>query len=252
MMEKMRRARAVVTCTMANVDLLCEQFPARAAKIHQIYHGISSDWLTPERVVNPRAPGDRLRLLAVGRFVEKKGFSVLLDACAQLRAQEFPLELTLVGDGPLRGQFLAQCARLHLGELVQFAGWLDETTLREAYAWADLFCCPSVIDAQGDRDGLPNVVLEAMAAGLPVIGSAISGIPESIADGVTGLLVPPGDPAALAMAICCCADIDVRVPMGVQAQARIRTHFAADDWLTQLEAVLQSVLREAAETRSRG
>ncbi|HOF89114.1 MAG TPA: glycosyltransferase, partial [Armatimonadota bacterium] len=125
-----------------------------------------------------------------------------------------------------------------VGDRVEFVGWAAEGAVRAAYAWADVCCCPSIITADGDRDGLPNVLVEAMATGLPAVGSAISGIPEAIDDGVTGCLVPPGDAPALADALARLTDPAVRAPLGAAAAARVRDRFDGERWLDVLEGLL--------------
>lgn len=236
--EKLAHARAVVTCTQANVDHLRATFPAQAEKVYLIYHGLPRAWLDtplPDRAGDPAAP---LRLLAVGRLVEKKGYHVLLAACARLAARGVPCHLRLVGDGPLRASLEASARQLGIDAQVAFAGWLAEDAVRAAYGAAELFCCPSILTPDGDRDGLPNVLVEAMATGLPAVGSALSGIPEAIDEGVTGLLAPPGDVDALADALARCADPRLRARMGKAAAARARARFDAERWLDRLEALL--------------
>ncbi|MHB9107429.1 MAG: glycosyltransferase family 4 protein [Armatimonadota bacterium] len=234
--EKLSRTAAVVTCTRANLQYLQEYFPHSAERIHLVYHGLPPSWLDAPVPQRKRAPGEALRILAVGRFVEKKGFAVLPAACALLRKRGIPFAACIVGEGPLAAALEADCRRLDLK--VEFPGWLPEAELRQAYAAADVFCCPSAIAPDGDRDGLPNVLVEAMATGLPAVGSHISGIPEAIEHEATGLLVPPGDAAALAEALARCADPALRVRLGTHAAAYVREHFNADRGLDQLERLL--------------
>ena len=171
--------------------------------------------------------------LFVGRFVEKKGIAVLADAVRQLRAQGDPTPVVFVGDGPLR-PVLETLARDVAG--IELAGWLspDEVKARMAGAWSLLV--PSVVARNGDAEGLPSVIPEAMAAGCAVIGSNDGGITEAIRVGETGLLVPPGDAAALADAMRRIADPTERNRLG---QAGF--HAAAID----LNARLQSERLEA-------
>jgi glycosyltransferase involved in cell wall biosynthesis len=236
--EKVARARAVVTCTQENVRFLTERYPQAAQKIHGIYHGLPSHWLETTPPERPHNPDEPLRLLAAGRFVEKKGFTTFLDACARLHKVGVPVRAVILGDGPLRQAMFAHRRELDIYHELNIEEWADEETMRNAYIWADVFCCPSIVAEDGDRDGLPNVILEAMSTGLPCIGSRVSGIPEAVVDGETGLLVPPGDAAALAMAISCCADPELRAAMGAHAAARVREQFSADYWLARLEAVI--------------
>jgi len=236
--EKLSRAAAAVTCTRANLRYLQEKYPEDTARIHLVYHGLPRTWLDAPVPPRKRAPGDELRLLAVGRFVEKKGFAVLLAACALLRQRGIPCSACIVGEGPLAHALKADVRRLDVQ--VEFPGWLPEEELREAYAGADVFCCPSIITPDGDRDGLPNVLVEALSTGLPAVGTNISGIPEAIEHEVTGLLVPPGDARAFADALARCADPALRAHLGANAASHIREHFSADRGLDLLERLLLS------------
>ncbi|MCL3837899.1 glycosyltransferase family 4 protein [Aeromicrobium sp. zg-Y1362] len=140
-----------------------------------------------------RGQEPELCLLFVGRMVEKKGLAVLLDALARTGPA---VRLTVVGDGPLRAE-LEQRAP----DGVVFAGQLGRSGLAAAYARADVVVAPSVEAASGDKDGLPVAMLEAMGSGCAVIASDLPGLNEAVVDGVSGLLTPSGDPAALAAAI---------------------------------------------------
>lgn len=159
-----------------------------------------------------RVPG---RILFVGRLVEKKGLAVLLDALRQVPDGGWSLEV--VGDGPLRGAVEAAAAGLP----VEFRGALPRQDLAAAYARAEIVVVPSVAAASGDQDGLPVALLEAMSAGCAVIGSRLPGIDAALADGDTGLLVPPGDAGRLAAAICdLLAHPERRAKLGAAARAR--------------------------------
>jgi glycosyltransferase involved in cell wall biosynthesis len=236
--EKLARAVAAVTCTRANLGYLRGQYPGTAQRIHLVYHGLPRAWLAAPVPERPRACGEPLRILAAGRFVEKKGFIVLLTACALLRARGIPFSASIVGDGPLREGLVSDCRVLGLASQVDFPGWLPEGRLRAEYARADLFCCPSVVTPDGDRDGLPNVLVEAMSTGLPAVGSNISGIPEAIEHEETGLLVPPGNGAVLADALARCADPVLRARLGTAAAATVRERFSSDRGLDQLASLL--------------
>ena len=147
----------------------------------------------------PRAgPRGDLRLLAVGRLVEKKGFEVLLDAAARLTV---PFHLRIVGEGPRRAALAATIAAAGLADRVTLAGPATHARLPREYAAAHTVVVPSIEDHRGDRDGLPNVVLEALASGRAVVASDVGAVRSAVRDGRTGLLVPPGDPRALAEAL---------------------------------------------------
>jgi glycosyltransferase involved in cell wall biosynthesis len=140
-------------------------------------------------------------VLGVGRFVRKKGFEYLIDAVARLASQREGLRLVLAGDGDLRDEFTARIADRGLGARVILPGVLHQDEVAASLAAADVVVVPSVRDPSGNVDGLPNVVLEALASGTPLVATPAGGIASVVQDGQTGLLVPEADPAALATAI---------------------------------------------------
>jgi glycosyltransferase involved in cell wall biosynthesis len=195
--EKIRDAALVRSETRFNIRHLARWVGEEAQKIRVTYNGV------PLRVdtlahVPMRSP---YRLLALGRFVPKKGYHYLLRACRVLLDSGLDIHLTLAGDGPLNRE-LQRTAREHgLTDQVSFPGFVPHDRVGELLGAADIFIMPSVVDSRGDRDGIPTVVLEALAHRIPVIASRISGIPELIQDGVTGLLVPERDSPAIAEAV---------------------------------------------------
>ncbi len=190
----------------------------------------------------------RLVVLAVGRMVEKKGFAHLLRAFQQMLAscevepQTTPL-LVLAGEGAQRADLVAMQVALGLDENVQFCGQVSADELPDVMAAADVVVVPSVVDGSGNQDGLPTVALEAMAAGKPVVASALGGLPLVVQDGCTGLLVPPGDEPALAEAILTL----VRAPataqrMGEAAHERVERDLSWDAVAQQYETVYERAL----------
>lgn len=196
--RKLGAARFVATCTCANAEVLRARH-ARPDDVHTIYHGLDTDYFTPaQRTATTDAP----LILAVGRLVEKKGFDQLIAACALLQQQGLRFVCAIVGEsGSAEDSLRAQIERLGLAETVQLRGAVTQDRLREIYRGAHTFALPCQIMEDGDRDGFPNVLAEAMAMGVPVVSTAISGIPEMIDDGVHGLLVEPRQPEALAEAL---------------------------------------------------
>ena len=136
--------------------------------------------------------------------------------------------MRLVGDGPLRGELESLAASLGLGARVSFAGWRSSAEVAGEMARADLLVAPSVTARDGDMEGLPIVIVEAMATGLPIVGTRHSGIPEVVEDGVTGRLVDEGDAAALAEALVEVSDGGRRRTLAAAARARVETAFAVD------------------------
>ena len=199
-----RRARAatfVATCTGYNANYLRELIGADGGtKIHLVYHGIDLSMFAAD-AKEPDAAESAYRLLSVGRLVPKKGHEHLIAACAKLRDAGYEIRCQIVGGGPLKAELEAQIVRLGLEEVVSLAGSMTHADLIGLYRRADLFALAPRITDDGDRDGIPNVIAEAMAAGVPVVSTDVSGIPELVRHEQTGLLVPPNDPAALAAAI---------------------------------------------------
>jgi glycosyltransferase involved in cell wall biosynthesis len=200
--RKLEAARFVVTCTEANRAHLIALAPTAA--IHRVYHGLNAELGDLLDGAPPPAPPDRaaLRVVAVGRLVPKKGFDVLIEACALLVAGGVDVRCRIIGPaGEAEPALRDLIAARGLDQVVDLAGPMRQAELALAYRAADVFALPCRILDSGDRDGIPNVMVEALAAGLPIVTTPISGIPELIVDGETGLLVAPDDPPALAAAI---------------------------------------------------
>jgi len=140
-------------------------------------------------------------ILSVGRMVPKKGMGDLISACRLLMTRGVRFRCVIVGEGPLRGELESQIRELGLERLVTFLGAMAHDGLVSLYGQASVFALAPHITEDGDRDGIPNVLAEAMAAGIPVVSTSVSGIPELIEDGRTGVLVGPRDPEALADAV---------------------------------------------------
>jgi colanic acid/amylovoran biosynthesis glycosyltransferase len=234
-LEALKREAKLFVCVSDFIRrrLIDRGFPAGKLVVNR--YGIEVDSL-----VEPRAPDAPPVLLFVGRFVEKKGIATLLDAMAILRARNNPLRLTLVGDGKLGPLVAARAAEL--GGIEQ-VGWLANDAVKQRMAGALALVVPSVTAKAGDAEGLPNVILEAMAAGIPVVGSDSAGIAEAIAHERTGLVVPPGDAPALAEALAClAADPMLRQAMALAGRARAVAEFSAPDQSRRLEQILLSVV----------
>jgi glycosyltransferase involved in cell wall biosynthesis len=196
--EKLAGAKFVATCTGYNREYL-SQFGEGLFnhKLNCIYHGLELSRY--HRLASP--PPEKPVVLAVGQLKERKGFRYLIQACRLLADRGCLLECHIVGEGPLREELEEQIRQLSLQGIVILYGSLPHQEVIEQYQQAAAFVLPAVIGGDGDRDGIPNVILEAMAMELPVVSTLHSGIPEVVQDGVNGLLVPPADEAALADAI---------------------------------------------------
>jgi len=187
------RARFVTTCTEANRTHLITEVGLAPEQVHVCRHGVDlAKFATPVR--QPR-PG---RIVSVGRLVPKKGFDVLIRACGELERRGVAFELVMLGGGELHDELLALAHEQGIGDRVCFLGSRPQRDVIEQLAEAEIFALSPVVLPDGDRDGVPNVLLEAMAAGVPVVATAVSGIPEIVTDDVTGRLVPPRRPDLLA------------------------------------------------------
>ena len=192
---KLREAAFVVTVSDFNAAHLRALCVEAAGRIHRLYNGIDLALFAPAKNV---VPG---RILAVGRLVEKKGFGILLTACGILRDRGLVFDCRIIGDGPLHGALEAQIAALGLAGRVTLAGPMPQERLADEMGTAAIATLPCVITPDGDRDGLPTVLLEAMGKAIPVVTTTVTGGPEIVEHGVTGLLCPPEDPQALAEAL---------------------------------------------------
>ena len=212
------RANAAA-CVVACNSEVAGQLRAVGADPILVPHGVDLDAFAPR----PRTPDGRVEILAVGRLVAKKGFGVLIEA---VRLLDFDWRLRIVGDGPLLQQLrqaAQDSAEMHR---IEFLGARTHAELPALYRSADIVAVPSVVDADGDRDGLPNVVLEAMACGLAIVGSDVAAIPTAIEHRETGLLVDPGDVFGLANAINELAkDPELRAALGAHARVHAESRF---------------------------
>jgi glycosyltransferase involved in cell wall biosynthesis len=216
--DLLARARGAACVVACNVDVASELACAGVSPT-LLPHGVDLSLFQ----ARPLPLDGALHVLAVGRLVEKKGFLTLVDAVARVG---LPLTLRIVGDGPERPVLADRIEALGLHERVTLCGARDQAELPGEYARAHVVVVPSVVDRSGDRDGLPNVVLEAMAMGRAVVASHVAAIATAVRDGVTGLLVPPGDSYALAEALRWVAMRPrSRESFGAAGRARVESEF---------------------------
>jgi glycosyltransferase involved in cell wall biosynthesis len=235
----LQREAALIICVAEYIRevLLMRGFPA--AKLKVIRYGVE-----PEAGDRPEPPARRPYVLFVGRFVEKKGVRHLLDAMRRLESDGAPVDLVLVGDGPMAEALKRQAAGL---AGARFLGWLPNPEVQRMMRSALAICVPSVPVGTGDTEGLPNVVLEAMASSAPVIASDHGGIGEAVEHGRTGLLLPPADSRAIAAAVLqLLGNTALCRRMGVAARAAATAHFDALTQSRMLEDALLAVSRDRA------
>lgn len=235
--EKLHDAQWAVTCT-ANGQRHLAALAGPAAPVHLAYHGLDASRFPspPER---PARPGPVV-VLSVGRAVAKKGYDVLLEALALL-PQDLDWRFVHVGGGPLRPALERQAERLGLAARIEWRGAQAQPAVLEAYRAADVFVIASRIDEDGDRDGLPNVVMEAMSQRVATVASTAGAVAELIEDGVSGLLAPPEDPAALAAALArLIREPVLRRRMGVAGEKRVRRDFTIAGGLERIAGLLDA------------
>ena len=226
--DKLRSAQWVVTCTEAGRRHLAALAPSPAT-VSLAYHGLDLDRFASSPAARGGADGsDPTRpvvVLSVGRAVGKKGYDDLLAALARLPA-DLSWRFVHVGGGVLAKDLQRQASRLGLAGRIEWRGAQPQPEVLAAYRAADLFVLAAKIGRDGDRDGLPNVLMEAQSQRLACVATALPGIAELIEDGSSGILVPPGDPDALAAALASLIrDPARRARLAAAGEARVRRHF---------------------------
>ncbi|RYE32679.1 MAG: colanic acid biosynthesis glycosyltransferase WcaL [Hyphomicrobiales bacterium] len=246
--EKIASAAWGVTCTRDGHREL-ERLSDRPDKVALVYHGLDLARFPspgPRSERDGSEPADPVRFVTIGRAVAKKGFDDLLDALAKL-PRTLNWRLTHIGGGEKLKALQAQAQALGLDDKITWAGPKAQDEVIATLRAADLFVLPSKEAGDGDRDGLPNVVMEAASQGLPIVATDFAGIPEFVRDGLEGLLVPPGDVTALAAALNQLAMAPSRrAALGDAAYARLMEAFSAKAGLDRVAAMLNRSARENA------
>jgi glycosyltransferase involved in cell wall biosynthesis len=235
--DKLAECAWATTCTRANAEHLRELAP-RPELVDLVYHGIDvARFRAPEQdKVRATTAPDPVTVLSVGRAVDKKGFDDLLAALANLPAA-LPWRFEHVGGGPLLPRLKAQAQALGIADRVSWHGALAQQALLARYRAADVFALASRVSADGDRDGLPNVLMEAQSQKLPCVATTVAGITELIEHGVTGLLVPERDTAALSGALArLIGDAGLRDRLGQAGFERTTREFAMETGIDRLVA----------------
>jgi len=232
--DLVREAAFVVTVADFSRDWLVRRHPAHAAKIHRVYNGIGSDGF-----LQARPAVGRPHLVSVGRCIEKKGFADLIDACALLRDRGLDFECAIVGGGPLEEPLRARIAERGLQGIVSLAGPQPQEEVRRLLADATVFVLACATESDGGMDTLPTVIVEAMAAGLPVVSTRLAGVPEMVEHGVTGLLVEEKQPHLLADALeTILGNPAKREQWGARGKAAVAERFAAEVTVAELRKLL--------------
>jgi len=244
--RKLSDAAAVVTVSDYNLQHLRKAFGAAAGHVQRIYNGLDLGRFPYE------SPEDRPpRIVAVGRLIEKKGFTDLIDACAILARGGGEFTCQIIGAGPLAAALRRQVEDLGLLGCVELLGPRPQGDVARCVQSAAVLVAPCVVGADGNRDGLPTVLAEAMALGTPCVSTNVTGIPELVRDGETGLTVPQHDAAALAGAIeRLLVDRALRVEIANRARRLIEAEFDIDRNTARLRAIFEKVHESGVSDRA--
>ncbi len=238
--DKLLAASWCVTCTRSGLEHLRGLAPD--AHVELVHHGLDLDWFAaPQRP--RREPGT---ILCIARAVAKKGLDTLLEALALL-PPDLDWRFEHIGGGQFSDSLMHAAERLGIATRVRWLGARDRADVLAAYRRAGLFCLPARVAPDGDRDGIPNVVVEAMSQALPVVSTRIGAIPEVVRDGTTGLLVPADDPPALAAAIeRLLRDPALAAALGAAGRAFVARELPMDRGLDRIAGLLRDALVEPA------
>jgi colanic acid/amylovoran biosynthesis glycosyltransferase len=223
--EKLAAAAFAITVCDYNRELMAREFGEHLRdKIHVIHCGVDTEYFRPPRELPPPMP---LRIASVASLLEVKGHTYLVEACRLLREHGIAFHCDLVGEGDLKLQIEAQIAAAGLQDAFTLHGAQPRSEILRLLQQAHIKVLPSVPTSVGSREGIPVALMEAMACGLPVVSSRLSGIPELVEDGVSGILIEPRDAFALAQGIERLArDPDLRARMGAAGRRRVLRDFS--------------------------
>jgi glycosyltransferase involved in cell wall biosynthesis len=199
--DRIHQAKAVITCCRANLEYLKQVAPSQQSKFSLVYHGVNLKDFQPPSSAETGSASKSPLILSVGRLVEKKGFQDLLQALLIVKEKGEDFQCAIYGDGPLCNELREWTAEHNMAGEVLLMGDRTQQELISVYQNATLFILTPVQTEDGDRDGIPNVIVEAMAVGLPVITTAVSGIPELVENNRNGLLYQPHDVEGISFGI---------------------------------------------------
>jgi len=240
--RKIRRAKFVITCTGYNQQFL-QTVSLKSTPVYRVYHGLDTQRF---QAVNS---GESLNLekthtiLSVGRFREKKGFSYLIHACRLIQERGYKFQCNIVGYGPLQAEIKQLISDFRLDEVVSLIGKLTQDDLIELYRRSTIFVLPCQIADDGDRDGIPNVLLEAMAMQLPVVSTDVSGISELVDHMKNGILVPQKDSGSLASAMALLLDRPIlRQEFGKAGREKVLKQFSSEQNIEKVKELLNGCI----------
>jgi len=226
-------ASAIVAVSDFAANQLRDRFSGTASRVHRIYNGIDCGSFQPAEPSRPPL------ILSIGRLISKKGFDVLIDACASLHSRGEEFQCEIIGEGPLSAELQARIDRHDLGKQALLAGPKPQAEIATRLSRAALFALPCRVDADGAMDNLPTVVMEAMASALPVVSTDVGGVAEMVRNGETGLLVRQNDPVATAEAIArLIGNVELAQSFGRQGRKRAQELFSIQTNVHALRKIL--------------
>jgi glycosyltransferase involved in cell wall biosynthesis len=237
--ERVAASRFLVTCTAFNYrKIKAIVGAAEERKVHLVYHGVDPEVFRGDALQGFPAP----RIITVARLVEKKGHEDVLRAMALLAERGLLLDYDVYGDGPLKEQLEQRATELGLRASVRFHGAVTQCQVLEAFAGGGVFVLASRTAENGDRDGIPNSLAEAMSMGLPVVATRISGIPELVEEEIEGILVPEQNPAELAGALeRLYREPGLAASLAERGQEKVRAQFRAGRCIEELRRIFVEV-----------
>lgn len=236
----------VVTVSTYHRDYIATLCPRISPEdIEIVHYGVDTEYFRP---TTRRLNNNPVRILSVGRLVEKKGYDYLIDACALLADRGLNFQCQIVGAGPRQEALQMRINQRKLQDRVILLGRLGQDRILELYQTSDIFALACTVARNGDRDGMPNVLIEAMACGVPVVTTPVSGIPDLVHDGVTGLLAKERDVSGLADALeCLIVNADLRQHLGNEARQTILNGFQ----IQHTTAKMATIFRQVSKKRQR-
>lgn len=245
--EKILKAQFVTTCTDYNKNYLAK-VGGPEARVFRAYHGLDLDRFPASETAGKNACP---RILAVGRFVPKKGFPVLIRALHLLRARGYKFHCDLIGGGEMEVELRSLITKLKMEDRIALGGAMSQEELFDYYRRADIFALACEVQSDGDRDGIPNVIVEAMALGIPIVSTNISGIPECVEEGVSGVLVAEKDPSAFANGIAALLDRpEWARQLGRAGRAKVERDYDALRNVKKIGAALRQAMNNAEPSLS--
>ena len=239
--EKIDMAELVVTCTGYNKQFLRKLAPDTRTPVHRVYHGIDLNLFHNANC--RRRPKPPYRILTVARMTAKKGIDTILEALVLLKKRGIDFTSTLIGDGDERDKVMGEIIALGLQDRCRWLGTLPHEQVIKEFEQADVFVLGCRVAENGDRDGIPNVLVESLAMGLPAVATTVSALPEIIRPGETGLLAEPDNPAGLAEAMLeMLTNTELRENCIQQGHTLVADHFNNQQLIKDLAALYRHTI----------